>query len=356
MRLSTLAVALTGAALIAAACGGVGRPAPPKVAAGSPAAGASPGVQPGATPGDQSAAGSPIGCPATGEVVAGADQLAQALASAAPGAVIRMASGTYQGHFLAQVSGTSTAPITLCGPRDAVIDGGSTKAGYAVHLAGVSWWRLIGFTVQGGQKGVMTDHATNVLISGLYVHGIGDEAIHLRSASSDNIVENVTIRETGLLTAKFGEGIYVGSAHSNWCQYSGCGPDTSDRNVIRNNDISQTTAENVDVKEGTTGGVVAGNRLSGVGMVASAATAWVNVKGNAWRITGNVGGRSIGDGFQVHQVYPGWGEQNLFRGNQAAVDGPGYGYYVHRDSLGTVLACDNTATGAGSGLSNIRCA
>jgi hypothetical protein len=57
----------------------------------------------------------------------------------------------------------------------------------------------------------------------------------------------------------------------------------------------------------------------------------------------------------VHRVYAGWGEQNVFRGNRAAVDGPGFGFYVQHASLGTLLACDNTATGAGAGLSNVRC-
>ena len=145
------------------------------------------------------------------------------------------------------------------------------------------------------------------------------------------------------------------SLRRNWCTYTACQPDASDRNLIKGNDVSQTTAENIDIKEGTTGGIVDGNHLSGVGMVASAATAWVNVKGNGWTITGNVGERSIGDGFAVHRVQDGWGERNVFRGNHAAVDGPGYGIYVQHSSLATLLTCDNTATGARSGLSNVDC-
>jgi hypothetical protein len=270
--------------------------------------------------------------------------------------VINIAPGIYSGHFVTSVSGTPVAPISLCGPREAVIDGSGKQSGYVLHLNGASWWKLAGFTVQNGQKGVVTDHASHVLISRLYVHDIGDEGIHLRSSSSDNGVEGNVIRSTGLLHAALGEGVYVGSAHSNWCRYTACAPDASDRDVIKGNDISQTTAENVDIKEGTTGGVIDGNHLSGLGMVSSAATAWVNVKGNAWTITGNVGELSIGDGFAVHMVQAGWGQHNVFRENHAAVDGPGYGIYVQHSSLATLLACDNTATGAGSGLSNIACA
>jgi hypothetical protein len=297
----------------------------------------------------------PAGCP-TGATVSDATQLRGALGGAKPGDVIVLTPGLYAGHFIATSSGTTDAPITLCGGRDATLDGGSIKTGYTVYLNGASWWRLVGFSVQGGQKGVVTDHANHVLISGLYVHDVGDEAIHLRSFSSDNTVEGVTIRATGKLRSKFGEGIYIGTANSNWCKYTGCQPDASDRNVVRNNDISQTTAENIDVKEGTSAGQIVDNLLSGAGMVSSAATAWVNVKGNDWTIDGNVGRDSIKDGFQVHRVYQGWGARNVFRSNRAEVNGPGFGFYVQSAALATVVACDNVAIGAALGLTNTSCA
>jgi hypothetical protein len=296
----------------------------------------------------------PANCPA-GSTVTDATGLKGALKSAKPGDAIVLMPGAYGGHFVATTSGTPNAPITLCGTRDAMLDGGSIRSGYTMYLNGASWWRLIGFSIQGGQKGVVTDHANHALISGLYVHDIGDEGIHLRSFSSDNTVEGVTIRMTGKLRTKFGEGIYIGSAHSNWCKYSNCGPDTSDRNVIRNNDIAHTTAENIDVKEGTTGGQITGNKLSGDGMVASAATAWVNVKGNDWTISANVGLHSLKDGFQVHEVYQGWGNRNVFHANKAEVDGPGLGFYVQSSSLAAVVTCDNIAIGAASGFSNMGC-
>jgi hypothetical protein len=261
----------------------------------------------------------------------------------------------YAGQFSTTVSGTANAPITLCGPRSAVLDGGDIKLGYTLHLDGASWWNLVGFTVQGGQKGIVTDHANHDVISGLSVQNVGDEAVHLRSFSSDNTVEGMLIRNTGLLNTKFGEGIYVGTARSNWCLWSSCGPDGSNGNIVRNNDISMTTAENIDIKEGTTGGVISGNQLSGVGMVTSAAKAWINVKGNGWAVTGNNGTESVGDGFQVHRILRGWGLDNVFQHNTANVNGPGYAIYVQSPSLGTVVGCDNVAVGAGSGLSNIGC-
>jgi hypothetical protein len=209
--------------------------------------------------------------------------------------------------------------------------------------------------VEGGQKGIVADHSAHDLIYGLYVHGTGDEAIHLRSFSTDDTISHCVIRQTGLLVQFFGEGVYVGSANKNWCRYTACKPDASNDDEIVDNDIADTTAENIDIKEGTTGGLISGNHFDGVGMLASAATAWVNVKGNKWTIKDNVGINSPGDGFAVHQVYPGWGIGNLFVGNRAEVNGPGYGVYVQSHDLDTTVACSNVAIKAAAGLSDLPC-
>lgn len=311
--------------------------------------------QPSATSvaGPPAADGGPVSCSAPGRTVSTAAQLTAALASARPGTTITLAAGVYHGDFVASVSGTSTAPISLCGDRNATLDGPSTTSGYTFHLDHASWWHLVGFTVEGGQKGVMTDESSDDIIYGLYVHGIGDEGIHLRSFSSDDIVSHNVIRDTGLNVQFYGEGIYVGSAHENWCLYTGCGPDESNDDILIDNNIADTTAENIDIKEGTTGGTITGNVLNGTGMVGSAATAWINVKGNNWKILDNVGTDSILDGYSVHQVYPGWGIGNTFIGNQAALTGTGVGIYVQSHHLQTVIACNNTVTGVP--LSNLPC-
>ena len=336
------------AALTLAACGS-GTSSPP---------GTEPSVATTTPWSSQSAAAAPGaggGSCGSGTRVSSAGDLRSALANARPGETIILAPGVYQGDFQATTSGTSAAPITLCGPRSAVLQGDSIKSGYTFHLDHASYWRVEGFTVQGGQKGVMTDGASSVVISGLYVHGTGDEAIHLRDFSSYDTVSHNVVRDTGLLVAFYGEGIYVGTAHKNWCKYSNCQPDASDHDVITGNDISNTTAENIDIKEGTTGGTISGNHLDGTGMVSSAATSWINVKGNDWTVTGNAGVDSIGSGFSVHQVYDGWGLDNVFRGNQITVNGPGYGIYVQSKHLNTVVGCDNTVSGAQSGFSTVTC-
>ena len=296
------------------------------------------------------------GCPATGATaVSSAAALSTALSSARPGEVIALAPGVYSDDFVASASGTATAPITLCGSRNAILEGDSTSSGYTFYLDHASWWRVEGFTVEGGQKGIMADGADHDLLYGLYVHGTGDEAIHLRTFSSDNTVSHNVIRDTGSLKQFYGEGIYVGSAHENWCTYTDCQPDRSDDNVLIDNNIADTTAENIDIKEGTTGGKIIGNVFNGTGMVESAATGWINVKGNDWTIQGNTGTDSVENGYQVHQVYSGWGVGNVFIGNVAQVNGPGYGIYVQNKRLQTVVACNNLVTAAGKGFSTVAC-
>jgi hypothetical protein len=323
-------------------------------AAGAPASG-TPAASGSASP----VAATSSSCPAAGSSgtvsVDSAAALQSALAHPRPGEEIVMAPGTYAGSFTLSQSGTRAAPLTLCGSRNAVLNGGDTPNGYTLYLDHVSWWRIEGFTVEGGQKGVVADGSDHDLIDGLYVHSVGDEGIHLRAFSSDDTIRNCVVRDTGQEESFYGEGIYVGSAHKNWCRYSYCQPDASNDDIIEGNNIASTTAENIDIKEGTTGGQIIGNTFNGTSMVASAATAWVNVKGNDWTIEGNTGTDSSKDGFQVHQVYPGWGIGNVFRDNKAEVNGPGHGFYVQSKRWQTTVYCDNEATSAGAGLSTIAC-
>ena len=325
---------------------------------GTPAGAPTSGL-PGAsdTPSAAPSASSPAAAADCGDLrvttsVTDADGLVGALADAQPGDVIGLGSGTYAGNFEATTSGTADEPITLCGPADAVLDGGGPKEGYVFHLDGASYWRLVGFTVTNGQKGVMADSTVGSTIQGLTVRHIGDEGIHLRKNSTDNLVTGNTVSDTGLRKPKYGEGIYIGTANSNWCDISDCKPDTSDRNIVEDNTISDTTAESVDIKEGTSSGILRGNTFDGSGMVE--ADSWVDVKGNDWVIENNSGRNSPGDGYQVHSVVDGWGTRNVFRDNTAVVNGPGLGYAL-RPAGDNVVTCGNTVSSAAEGLSNVTC-
>ncbi|HEX5741312.1 MAG TPA: right-handed parallel beta-helix repeat-containing protein, partial [Pilimelia sp.] len=265
-------------------------------------------------------------CPAPTRTVTDAPGLQRALDGAAAGETIGLADGVYRGRFVVSAGGTAASPVHVCGSRRAVLDGGSLDAGYVLHVRRAAHVRLVGFTVRRGAKGVVLDGARHVQLRGLTVERTGEEGVHLRAFSSDNLLVGSTVQATGLRRPQLGEGVYVGSAHANWCALTGCRPDTSDRNVIRDNRITGTTAEPVDVKEGSTGGEVVGNVFDGATLVGAYADSWVDVKGNGWAVRGNRGRVSRGDGFQTHQVLPGWGRRNEFRGNTAQVDGPGFGF------------------------------
>lgn len=291
-------------------------------------------------------------CPPPTVTVASARELQNALDAAAPGAVILLAPTVFEGNFRASTDGTAEHAITLCGTSESILDGGGVEDGYAFHLDQASHWRLAGFTVRNGQKGVMADGTVGSVIAGLTVSTIGDEAIHLRNFSTDNRLERNRIENTGLRKPKFGEGIYIGTAESNWCDITDCAPDESDRNVVIGNEISGTTAESVDIKEGTSGGTLKNNRFDGSSIVG--ADSWVDVKGNDWVIEGNVGTNSPLDGFQTHEIVDGWGTENVFRNNTATVNGPGFGFALTPERA-NVIECSNTATAAGEGSSNVPC-
>jgi hypothetical protein len=279
-----------------------------------------------------------------------------ALAAARAGDLIVLRDGTYSGRFEASGSGRPEAPILVCGGRGAVLDGGSVSRGYGLHVTG-SHWVFRGFTVSRAKKGIMLDGASHNVLEGLEVRDIGNEGIHFRAGSSDNVLSGSFIHDTGRDgSPHHGEGVYVGSAVNHWCEHSGCGPDRSDRNRIVQNTIGPgTTAESIDVKEGTTGGVIRGNVFSGLGMVdGEGADSWVDVKGNDWLIEGNRGEHSPRDGFQVYEKAPGWGRGNRFTGNVADVHGPGHGIRIASGS-GNIVACDNETRGAKKGLSNVAC-
>jgi hypothetical protein len=296
----------------------------------------------------------PFTCPKPTVTVTDAGTLTAALKSARSGTVIALQPGTYSGRFQATAKAPPSRPIYLCGSRDAVLDAGSIEQGYGLHLDGAQNWRLSGFTVRNGQKGVMVDHGESNVLQALVVTQTGEEAVHLRNRSTGNVVRGLRISETGRFKPKFGEGLYVGTAQSNWCSVSGCQPDRSDGNQLLDNTISSTTAESVDIKEGTSSGVISGNTFNGAGLK-DGADSWVDIKGSYWTISDNKGTDSPKDGFQTHVILDGWGTGNVFSGNTAVLGhGTGVGYYLNHE-LTNRVACDNTETGAAQGLSNVAC-
>jgi hypothetical protein len=290
------------------------------------------------------------GQPATRVVkVATSTALHSALSAALPGDRIELADGVYAGAFTITRSGTATKRIRLCGTRNAVLRHGDVATGRGLTMNGASYWDVHGFTVSDVKKGVVMDIGRNNVVSGLEVARTGEEAIHLRSRSTDNVVTGNYVHHTGLTDHRFGEGVYVGSPHTAWCTWTECLPDTSDRNVVSYNRFDHTSAEPIDIKEGTQFGLVEGNVFDGTGLVERS---WVNVKGNNWLVRNNSGSISPLHGYMTEIPLPGWGTLNTFVGNTADVQGSGWGFSMRP---GNVVGCDNVVTNALGGFSNIAC-
>lgn len=288
-------------------------------------------------------------------VVSTSAQLQSALSSAKPGQVIQLGDGRYTGKFKASASGTATAPITLIGSRAAVLSTGSTSSGYALHLTG-SHWRVSGISVTTAQKGIMLDNSDQTVISGVDVGNIGHEGIHVRKGSSRVLIQNSSIHDVGKTSPGYGEGIYVGSAKSNWGAVTGSSstPDRSDQVSILGNRISNTTAEGIDVKEGTTGGTISGNIFTRAGYSgANYADSWIDVKGNKYTVSGNSGSTARMDAIQVHRALSGWGGYNVFSGNGVVTGVPGFEVKIDSATPGNVVYCK--ASGASRGLTNVPC-
>lgn len=298
-------------------------------------------------------------------MVKNAEELKNVLQIARPGDSIVLSAGEYEGKFIIPLtaSGTSEKPITLVGDKKCVLTTGDVSKGYVIHHQ-ANYWILKGFTVKGGLKGIMLDGASNNVLDDLEVKEIGEEGIHFRKFSSDNKLQNSNIHHVGLVRPGYGEGVYIGSAISNWARHTNNEPDRCDNNIIINNVIGPyVTAECIDIKEGTTGGIIKGNTFYSEGISGeNSADSWIDVKGNKYLIEENKGINHqpsvLLDGYQVNCAADGWGNYNEFRKNISEVNAEGYGISIRLKSskgevVGTKVTSDNKVINAAKGVSNI---
>ncbi|MFF3646058.1 right-handed parallel beta-helix repeat-containing protein [Streptomyces sp. NPDC002564] len=287
--------------------------------------------------------------PARTVEVSTAAELKSALTAAAPGDTIHLADGTYTGNFKTSVAASANSRITLTGSPKAVLTAGG---GYGLHLNGAAYWTVRGVTVTGGQKGIMIDSARGVVVDTVTVHGLDMEGVHFRKSSSDGVIKNSRIYDTGNDDRGMGEGVYVGSANTL--------SDRSDNVTITGNTIGPDVGgEAIDLKEGTTGGRVADNTFDGRGLTGNNYDdSWIDVKGNDYVIENNTGKNTTNNGFETHTQQSGWGCGTVFRGNKSTLTGAtgdkqlAINVTNYSGSCRTTVYASNTVTG-GKGLTNI---
>jgi hypothetical protein len=213
------------------------------------------------------------------------------------------------------------------------------------------------------------DNSHHVTIDGVRVHHVEDEGVHFRRSSADGVIRNSRIEYTGLVQPGFGEGVYIGSAVSNWgCHGNSGGADRSDRVQVLNNVIGPyVTAESIDIKEGTFNGVVRGNTFNGQGISGqNSADSWVDAKGIGYVIETNTGTftspGTFANGYETHNptTTPSFqnGCGNVWRGNRSDLGGVGR-YAINVTSTSrcagnlNIVYASNTVTNATVGLTNI---
>lgn len=337
------APALAVAALLLAACtvttpaGSATRTAPDAVPSAS------------ATPDDACAPGAQL----VGETP---DDLQEALDTAVPGDVLQLADITYAGAFVITRSGTTDAPIVLCGTSGSALEGeGAMSAGTVLRLAGADYWTLEGFALQSAHAGLVLDGASYNQLRALEVSDTGGQGIRLHSASTHNMIVDSTVRDTGVADRDAGEGIAIGSRESTWCEFSDCEPDRSDATIIVGTTVDHTAGEAISAEEGTSAGVVRDNWLSrGDG---TSSDAVVDLKGNGWIFAQNEVGDAAGPGVQVHSFIPEWGLDNRIVTNTfgGAADELTVQVIGVAALAATEVGCDNAMAWGSPARSNIAC-
>ncbi|CAM9654252.1 unnamed protein product [Discosporangium mesarthrocarpum] len=228
--------------------------------------------------------------------------LSDALASAKAGDTIHLNSGYYNAGIMSTTHGTEHAPITITGPRDAVV--GGVNPDTRIVTINHSHIHLKGFTVDGKMEvkegriemyankciyvhGETTPTSTTymghtfpssvngLVISDMSIKNCQGECIRLRyfvthSDIQDNDVQNCGVDDfvfnnKRLEGSKNGEGLYIGTQRNEWHDGENPDdrPDASSFNLVKNNIFFTHGNECVEIKEGTEHNVVEGNQCGG---------------------------------------------------------------------------------------------
>ena len=92
----------------------------------------------------------------------------------------------------------------------AVLSVRNVLAGFGVVLSAQALGRWAAEALQSTrvtkEQRIVLDEADFVVLTGLLVHDLGEEAVHFRDFSSDNVLSHSEVRDTGRYSAGFGEG------------------------------------------------------------------------------------------------------------------------------------------------------
>lgn len=213
-----------------------------------------------------------------------------------PSGKVRDAVGKFV-RFTSDRSGEAGNPIILRGLNDTdrpllQCPDNDIYDGAVMSITG-DYWEIRDLKIAQGSKGIMLDTANFCTLYNIDVQDTAEEAIHLRSGSSDNIIDSCTISNTGVEKPDFGEGIYIGSDRGQHDTYD----PNCNRNIVQNCILGpDIRAEHFDIKEGTEYTIVRDCIMDGAGISgANSADSFLDLKGiytSVYRNTMNINGNT----------------------------------------------------------------
>jgi len=223
-----------------------------------------------------------------------ATELQNALKTASAGDEIVVNAGSYVGnkatsgsskaHFYSDRSGEANDPIILRSAdiiNKQVLKGSTIDSGYIFYLNGDNWV-IKDLKFSTAQKGIMLEGSNHNEIDNVELSNLGAEAVHMRYFSSDNVLSNCYIHDTGKRVGQegFGEGVYIGTHDGHTAEKL----DHSDNNRIGGCVIGpNVTAEAFDIKAGVSGTVIEFNSINSSGIIGDAgnpaADSFIDLKG-----------------------------------------------------------------------------
>ena len=259
------------------------------------------------------------------------EELHKALSKAKAGQTIEIAPGIYDfslyesaSKFYGTAEGTQNNPITLTAKdsnNPPILLGPTLNNNYVLHITG-DYWIIENLKIAYAQKGIVLDNSNYSIIRNVEVYSTGAEAIAIRDGSSNCLVQNCYIHNTGLVTPGYGEGIYIGSSQSTSGFNYKC-----DNNIVKGCIFKDIAAEHIDIKEYTTGQEIFGCTFYGDGISGeNYAGSFIDIAGNNCNIHDNVGFRNqnkkVVAAFEVHNIVEGWGNGHIFSNNVLYMDRP----------------------------------
>ena len=291
-----------------------------------------------------------------------------------PGDIIRLKSNTtYYGNLeIDNIHGNQDNYIQILGDNTSIINGNNIDYGRAITINNSSYVYFglnptninsygEGFILTNSQKGLYINNCNNITAQNLCINNIGDEGLHVMNNSFSCKILNNEIYNTGNYNKGFGEGIYCGSAVSNWIDGKA---DKTNNIIVSYNNVYNTTAECIDIKEGSYNGTVNNNIFNGSKLNNdNSADSWIDIKGENWIIKNNEMNITLQDGIQTHFIensVPNLGCNNKISGNIMNclnVKGdpcPGYAINISNKTTGNTVSSDNIYNNtANNGLTNI---